>query len=126
MNPIPSDFLYDSVFLVSSEMSLRGVRNMSVVIKGVGHIMVHVPDFVRYGSKPFRDISQTEGLLEQIRSRLRSYEEAARYAPHQVFIGNMDPDELHQIPNPWYDPLLPDAKRQGPFGELMPEEEFYA
>ena len=99
---------------------------MSVVIKGVGHIMVHVPDFVQYGSKPFRDISQTKGLLEQIRNRLRSYEEVVRYAPHQVFIGNMDPDELHRIPRLWYDHLLPDGKRHGAFGELMPEEEFYA
>ena len=30
---------------------------MSVVIKEVGYLLAHVPDFVQYGSKPSRDIS---------------------------------------------------------------------
>jgi len=98
---------------------------VTVVIKEVAYILVNVPDLVRYGSKPFRDIPEKEGLLEEIQVHLRSYEEVIRYAPHQVFIGNRHPDELNTIPKPWYEHLLPDGRRHGPFGEIMPEEEFY-
>ena len=98
---------------------------MSVVIREVSYIMVYVPDFVRYGSKPSRDIVENNGLLQEINDHLRSYEDVLRYAPHQVFIGNKYPDELNAIPKPWYEHLLKDDKRHGPFGEIMPEDEFY-
>jgi hypothetical protein len=98
---------------------------MSVVIKEVGYVIVHVPDFVQYGSKPSRDILENNGLLKEIQSHLRTYEEVIHYGPHQVFIGNKNPDELNEILKPWYEHPLQDGKRQGPFGEIMPEEEFY-
>jgi betaine reductase len=98
---------------------------MSVVIKEVGYVIVHVPDFVQYGSKPSRDLLEDNGLLNKVQDHLRTYEEAVRYAPHQVFIGNKHPDELSDVPKPWYEHPLKDAMRQGPFGEIMPEEEFY-
>jgi betaine reductase len=98
---------------------------MSVVIKEVSYVMVHVPDFVQYGSKPSRDIQENEGVLRSITDHLRSYEEVLNYAPHQVFIGNKYPDELHTIGKPWYEHLLQNGKRNGPFGEIMPEDEFY-
>jgi hypothetical protein len=98
---------------------------MSVVIKEVGYVIVHLPDFVQYGSKPSRDLLENNGLLEQIKDHLRTYEEVIKYPPHQVFIGNKHPDELNDIPKPWYEHPLEDGKRQGPFGEIMPEEEFY-
>ncbi len=99
---------------------------MSVVIKEVGYVIVHVPDFVRYGSKPSRDILEDSSLIKQIESHLRNYEEVLQYPPHQVFIGNKHPDELNEIPKPWYEHPLQNGQRQGPFGEIMPEEEFYA
>jgi hypothetical protein len=97
---------------------------MSVVIKDVGYIMVHVPDMVQYGSKPSRDIEERKEIMGEITNHLRSYEEAIRYAPHQVYIGNIPPDELNRIQKPWYENLMADKKRQGLFGEIMPEEEF--
>ena len=99
---------------------------MSVVIKEVGYVMVNVPDFVRYGSKPSRDIAEDNGLLQEIDSHLRSYEDVLRYAPHQVFIGNKHPDELNTIPKPWYEHPVQSGARYGLFGEIMPEDEFYA
>jgi len=99
---------------------------VSVVIKEVSYIMVHVPDFVRYGSKPSRDIAENNDLLPEIASHLRSYEDVLRYAPHQVFIGNKHPDELHTILKPWYEHPLQNGSRSGLFGEIMPEDEFYA
>ncbi len=98
---------------------------MGVVIKEVGYVMVHVPDFVQYGSKPIRDISEDEGLLDRIRDHLLDYDQVLRYAPHQVFIGNMHPDDLNELVKPWYENLLENGSRQGLFGEIMPEDEFY-
>jgi betaine reductase len=98
---------------------------VSVVIKEVSYIMVHVPDLVQYGSKPSRDIAENNGLFRDINEHLRSYEGALSYAPHQVFIGNKHPDELNNVAKPWYEHLLKDCKRAGPFGEIMPEAEFY-
>ncbi len=98
---------------------------MPVVIRGVSYVLVHVPDFVRYGSKPSRDIQDSNKVLEELEAHLRSYEEVLLYAPHQVFIGNRCPDELHTIAKPWYGHPLDHGTRNGPFGEIMPEEEFY-
>lgn len=90
---------------------------MSVVIKDCAYILVHVLDFVRYGSKPSRDIAVNGGwggeLEKKICEHIRSYEEAMAYPPNQVFIGNIHPDELHNIPQPWYEHPIEDAKRQG-------------
>lgn len=99
---------------------------MSVVIREAAYIMVHVPDLVRYGSKPSREIAQDPSLLGRIDDHLRSYEEVIEYPPHQVFIGNGSPDDLHAVPKPWYQNLDENATREGPFGEIVPEDEFYA
>ena len=48
------------------------------------------------------------------------------YAPFQAFIGNMHPDELTSIPRPWYEGDKVEAKRYGRYGEIIPEDEFYA
>lgn len=99
---------------------------MSVVVKGVGYILVHIPDFVRYGSKPVRDIESDGTILEKINSSVRPYEDVVNYAPNQVFIGNMHPDDLKQVQKPWYRNLLQKGQRKGKFGEIYPEDEFYA
>ena len=98
---------------------------MAVVIKACANVLVNVPDFARYGPKPIRDLEKNAELLREIDGRLRSYEEVLAYAPHQVFIGNRHPDELHGISQPWHAHLLENPCRHGPFGEIMPEEEFY-
>jgi hypothetical protein len=103
---------------------------MAVVIKGCSYILVHVPNFVRYGSKPFRDIPDNGGpggeLERSIYEHVRRYEEAVSYPPNQVYIGNLHPDALHEIAQPWYEHPIVGAERQGKFGEIMPEEEWYA
>lgn len=96
------------------------------VVKGVSYILAHTPDLVRYGSKPVREIPKDDSLLEKITSHLRTYEDAVAYPPHQVFLGNMRPDQLWEINHPWFKNLVPGAKRSGPWGEIMPQNEFYA
>jgi betaine reductase len=98
---------------------------MAVVIKDVSYVLVHVPDFVRYRSKPSRDIAVEGGngpnLGRKIQESLRSFEEAVAYPPNQVFIGNLHPDALHTIPAPWYAHPVPGAQRMGKFGEILSE-----
>jgi glycine/sarcosine/betaine reductase complex component C subunit beta len=98
---------------------------MPVVIKDCAYVLVNVPDFVRYGSKPMRDLQENMALLPDIQRALRTFEEVTAYGPNQVFIGNMRPDDLHDLEQPWYTNPVNAGRRQGPFGEIMPEEEFY-
>lgn len=55
---------------------------------------------------------------------MNSFENAVAYPPNQVFIGNLDLDELAALPSPWYQNGVAGASRNGPFGEIMPEDEF--
>ncbi|OPY88828.1 MAG: Glycine/sarcosine/betaine reductase complex component C subunit beta [Syntrophus sp. PtaU1.Bin208] len=93
------------------------------VISACSYILVHVPGFVRYGSKPSREIADHPGsALPVIESHLRRFEEVVAYPPNQVFIGNLAPDALNEIEQPWYRHPLPDASQWGPYGEIFPEE----
>ncbi len=73
-----------------------------VIIGKCSNILVHLPDFVRHGSKPSREIKKHPDLEDKIRNRLRTYREAVSYAPNQVFIGNMEPDTLRSLKQPWF------------------------
>ncbi|MGH2365945.1 MAG: glycine/sarcosine/betaine reductase complex component C subunit beta [Chloroflexota bacterium] len=89
------------------------------------YALFHVPDLVRYGSKPSREIARDPTRLDAIRAHLRHFEEVRGYPPHQVFIGNLSPDALAGRPRPWYsDPLL-SAALTGPFGDILDERAFY-
>ena len=94
------------------------------VIKGVRYFLAHTPGLVRYGSKPNRELLKNPELLSDVISHLRSYPEAAAYAPNQVFLGALYPDELGAIAQPWYQA---NGKWQSsyPHGEIMPEELLY-
>src|SRR3990170_825403 len=95
------------------------------VIKGVAAILAHTPDLVRYGSKPTREMEAEPGLLPQLLASLRGYPEALGYLPNQVFIGNASPEELFRTSRPWYKVSYPGAKQFAPYGEVLPQEEFY-
>lgn len=102
---------------------------MAVVVKECAYALVHVPNFVRYGSKPIRDIAvdggHEGGLEKEIYAHIRTFEDAVAYPPNQVFIGNMHPDELNDIAQPWYKHPKKNAEKNGPFGEILHEEQFY-
>ena len=97
---------------------------MMPVIRAVSLVLAHVPSFVRLGSKPARTLRDVDRPIDDLRPYLRDADAACAYAPNQVFIGNMDPDELAAHPTPWYRHPVPAASRFGPDGELMPEDEF--
>jgi hypothetical protein len=95
------------------------------VVKGTSYFLAHVPSMVRHGSKPSRELKKDPSLLTRILCHLRTFEQAVDYAPNQVFIGNIDPDDLLSMRSPFWSNPMPNASRWGPFGEIMPEEEFY-
>jgi betaine reductase len=95
------------------------------VIKVASYFLAHAPGLVPLGSKPSRELSKNPALLPSILSHLRTYEEALAYPPHQVFIGNLRPEDLKGMARPWHRQKVKGAKRLGPFGEIMPSEEFY-
>jgi len=106
---------------------VSGAPNQKVqpVVKGVSYFLAHVPSMVRHGSKPSREIGKDPSLLPQILSHLETFNQAIAYPPNQVFIGNLNPDDLLHVPSPIYKNPIPNSSRWGAFGEIMPEEEFY-
>ena len=95
------------------------------VIKGTSNVLVNLPDLIRYGSKPSREIEKDPELLERLYGSFRSFDDLVAYPPNQVFIGNMMPEELYDYERPWTDKKAPNANRFSEWGEIVPEEEFY-
>ena len=87
--------------------------------------LFHVPDLVRYGSKPMREVRRDPERLTQLQAHLRGFGAALAYAPHQAFIGNLAPDELATIERPWYCHPLTEAAAEGPFGRIYDQAAFY-
>ena len=71
-------------------------------IKSVKLCLSHVPNLVRHGSKPQRDIAAHPEPLDEILRAARSFEDAAAYPPPQAFIGNLTPEDLEEIARPWH------------------------
>ena len=97
-----------------------GVTGRDVAIVGASLTLQHVPDLVRYGSKPRRE----QERLPQIQAALRSFSDAVDYAPNQVFIGNAEPDILRDLARPWWGSSPPGDPR-GVFGDIMDQATFY-
>jgi betaine reductase len=102
--------------------SLRPIR---VGIEGVFYSLTHVPDLVRYGSKPWRELRRQPALEAQLSMHLRNFAAATAYAPHQVYIGNIEPEKLVEIDMPWYEKPIEGAPAQGRFGDLVEQDQFY-
>lgn len=93
-----------------------------VVLKAASAVLLHLPSFVRYGSRPAR---ATPAERERLLGALRDYDAALAYPPNQVFIGNLPPEALWDVPKPWYAHPCSRADRWGPFGEILAEEDVY-
>jgi betaine reductase len=94
-----------------------------VVISGATQVLAHVPSLARHGSKPRRELPKSEETAARFAAALRSYDAAAAYPPHQAWIGNIHPRDLPA--RPWTASTAP-PERSGPFGEILPEDEFFA
>ena len=97
------------------------------VVKGAGYFLAHAPDMVVHNGTTQttqRKIDPESDYLKQLQDSLRSYESCVAYLPNQVYIGNMTPEELAGYEQPWYEQKAAEARREGKFGEIMPEDEF--
>jgi hypothetical protein len=100
-------------------------KPIRVGIEGVFYSLAHVPDLVRFGSKPAREINSDPKVGSALQRRLRNFSAAVAYAPHQVYIGNITPNELSGLQRPWYEKLIEGAMPQGRFGDLVDQSRFY-
>ena len=100
-------------------------KQVRIGIDGVFYSLTHVPELVRYGSKPSREIRANPPVGEGLKRNLRSFPDAVAYAPHQVFIGNRTPQELAGLQRPWYEKLIEGAGTKGHFGDLWDQDQFY-
>jgi glycine/sarcosine/betaine reductase complex component C subunit beta len=101
------------------------IKPVRVGIEGVFYSLAHVPDLVRYGSKPLREIRANPALGDELHQKLRDFSAAVAYAPHQAYIGNIAPEQLSDLPKPWYEKLIEGATFQGRFGDLVEQNRFY-
>jgi betaine reductase len=83
-------------------------------------VLEHVPDLVRYGSKPSREPAQLDAIV----GALRSFDEAVAYPPNQVFVGNIAPEGLWDLPRPWWQHAVEGAEVAGACGEVMDQARF--
>ena len=100
---------------------------MKSVIKGAGYILAHTPDMVLHNgtTQTTERIVNPEGeYLKALPNHLRTWEQVLAYWPNQVYIGNKTPQDLAEVPQPWYDKSCEITDRFGPFGQMMPQEEF--
>ena len=91
-------------------------------------MLVHTPDMVLQNGTTQtteRIVNPDSEYLQALPGHLRSYAQAVAYWPNQTYIGNVNPDQLAEIEQPWYDKPVEKADRFGRFGQIMPEDEFY-
>ncbi|HHV08348.1 MAG TPA: glycine reductase [Firmicutes bacterium] len=99
------------------------------VVKSAAYVLAHVPNMAfEFGTT--QDVERQKDpestYLAKFSDHLRTFEQVIGYAPFQTYIGNMHPDKLATIPRPWYEGDKVEAKRHGRYGEIMPEDEFFA
>ena len=98
------------------------------VIKAASYCLFHAPDMVlTHGTTLMieRDRNPDSPLLTAAKEALRPFEEVVAYPPNQVYIGNLTPEELAELPQPWYENPV-EAKRAGRLGEIFPLDELIA
>lgn len=98
------------------------------VLKGACYALIQANDMALHqGSTQTSEMhtNPDSEYLKELPKHFRSFEDAVAYPPNQVFIGNLRPKDLENIPEPWYEHLIKDASRQGKHGEIMPLSEFY-
>ena len=96
------------------------------VVKGSSYVLIHAEDMVIHNGTTQcteRTMHPDSEYLKKLPNHLRKFDEAVNYIPNQVYIGNMKPEELNGLEAPWYENKLKDAKREGKFGEIMPQED---
>lgn len=102
---------------------------MFAVVKGSSYVLIHAPDMVIHnGTTQTMEklINLDSEYLKKLPGYLRKFEDVVAYAPNQAYIGSITPEDLRKVEQPWYRNGIEGADRFGKFGEIMPQDEFYA
>ena len=97
------------------------------VVKGTSYILVNTPDMIIHNGTTQtmeKTANPNSEYIKAIGAHIRTYEQVLNYAPSQVYIGNMKPEDLDTLEMPWYDKDVKIKQRFGKFGEIMPQDEF--
>ncbi|SHJ04057.1 betaine reductase [Geosporobacter subterraneus DSM 17957] len=97
------------------------------VVRGAGYVLIYTPDMILHNGTTQtteRHTNPDSDYLKKVPEHTRSFEQVINYAPNQVYIGNLTPEELRHYEMPWYDKDVANANRFGKFGEIMPQDEF--
>lgn len=97
------------------------------VIRASSFVMVYAPNIMMdHGTTLSMEKAKNPDseFLKTLPKHIRSFEQAVQYAPNQVYIGNMNPWKLRELPKPWYENPV-NLPARGPFGEILSELEFY-
>jgi betaine reductase len=87
--------------------------------------LAHAPDLIRYGSKPTRELKRDPSLHAQMAAAFRPWLAALAYPPNQVFVGNLTPEVLSEIPQPWFEHPIAGAQPVGPLGRIVNQMALY-
>jgi len=96
------------------------------VLKAASYALIQANDILIHQGSTQSSERQTNPESEyfnELPKYLRSFDDAVKYPPNQVFIGNHQPKTLDNIVRPWYENNISDATRDGKMGEIMPQEE---
>ena len=99
------------------------------VIKAAAYALIHTPNILlEHGTTQTMERAKNpqSEYLRKLPEHLRSYSEVVAYPPNQTYIGAITPDQLGAIPQPWFQNNLENTTRQAKYGDIMPEDEFYA
>ncbi|MGR6836536.1 glycine/sarcosine/betaine reductase complex component C subunit beta [Syntrophomonas erecta] len=97
------------------------------VIRAASYILVHAPNIMlEHGTTLTMERMKNpeSDYLKALPTQVRSFAEAVNYPPNQVYIGNIGVNQLAQLSSPWYKNGV-DGNKQGRFGEIVEESEFY-
>lgn len=100
---------------------------MNSVLKATSYVLVHAPDMVLHNGTTQtteKVVNPGSEYLKNLPDSLRTYEQVVAYAPNQTYIGNLTPDDLGKMEQPWTDKPVQGATREGKYGEIMPQDEF--
>ena len=98
------------------------------VLKAASYTLAITPDMVLHnGTTQTTEmiVNPESEYLKELPSHLRSFEDAVSYIPNQVYIGNAKPADLAATEFPFYDKKWENASRDGKYGQIMPQDEFY-
>ena len=108
------------------ESSSAQTKTSLPVVRHCSYNLFYAPNLTLLtGTTPESEKHKNPGseYVKNIENSFRTYEEMVSYPPNQVFIGNLDPDELPE--KPWFK-NTGKAPNSGPFGRILDEPFLYA